>query len=70
MTITQDEQWRRAHIVSLARRELAAQGWQSSDANHTIQDAYIHGEADLDDLVTQALAEPAGLWSPADLPTN
>ena len=37
------EQWRRAHIVSLARRDLAVEGWRSSDANHTVQDAYIHG---------------------------
>ena len=60
LKITQGEQRRRAHIVSLARRDLEIEGWRSSDATWALQNAYIEGEADLDELVAQAQAEPAG----------
>lgn len=56
MDITASEQERRADLVAAARRASELAGWRSDDTTRAVQDAYISGYIDLDDLVAQAQA--------------
>ena len=61
-TITAREQARRAHIVSLARLGVEIEGWRSSEATRALQDAYVRGDLELDDLVDHSQCATATPW--------
>jgi hypothetical protein len=61
-SITAHERARRAHIVSLARLGVEIEGWRSSEQTRALQDAYVRGELDLDDLVTHSQCATASPW--------
>jgi hypothetical protein len=57
-SITAHERARRAHIVSLARLGVEVEGRRSSEATRALQDAYVRGDLDLDDLVAHFQGAP------------
>jgi hypothetical protein len=62
VTISVHEQARRAHIVALARLGVEIEGWRSSASTRALQDAYVRGDLDLDDLVARAQTAAATAW--------
>ena len=52
--ISEQERRRRADIVARARLALELEGWRSGDATRALQDAYVRGEVDLDEVVAHA----------------
>ena len=61
-TITARERARRAHIVALARLGVELEGWRSSETTRALQDAYVRGDLELDDLVARTQYATAAPW--------
>jgi hypothetical protein len=59
--ISDGERARRADLVSSARLVVELEGWRGSAASRALQDAYVRGEIDLDDMVAHAQNSPAAV---------